>query len=51
MYQVYKQVWINGKALLQYVAEYPSLDTAQWLARKFKGVVKINGTICLDLRP
>lgn len=52
MYQVFKQVWdkVNSMHILQYVAEYPNLDTASMLARKFKGVVKINGTTCLDLR-
>jgi len=48
MYQVFRQV--DSKGLLQYVAEYPNLDSARLIARKVKGVIKINGTICLDLR-
>lgn len=52
MYQVFKQVWdkATSKHMLQYVAEYPDLSLARTLAARFKGVVKINGTICIDLR-
>jgi hypothetical protein len=50
MYEVYKQIWNNGKSLLQYVANYPNLVSASAHARRVKGVVQINGHICLDLR-
>jgi hypothetical protein len=53
MYQVFKQVWdkASSKHVLQYIAQYPSLDSATTLARSLKkSVVKINGSICLDLR-
>jgi len=52
MYQVFKQVWHKDtqQYWLTYVSEYPNLDSARLIARKVKGVVKINGTICLDLR-
>lgn len=50
MYQVFKQVWNQGVATLQYITEYPNLVSAQAHAKKLKGVVKINGTICNDFR-
>lgn len=52
MYQVFKQVWdkTTHKYLLQYVAEYPNLVSARTIAKSIKGVVKINGHICFDLR-
>jgi hypothetical protein len=52
MYQVYKKVWdsYSQTYLLQYVAQYASLQSAQTLAKRLRGVVKINGHICTDLR-
>lgn len=50
MYQVFKQVWSKGIATLVYVTEYPNLVSARTIAIKLKGVVKVNGHICLDLR-
>lgn len=50
MYEVFKQVWNQGVATLQYVTEYPNLVASQTIAKSLKGVVKINGHICLDFR-
>ena len=52
MYQVFNQVWdrVRSKPMLQFVAQYPSIEAATMLARKLKGIVTINGHICIDLR-
>lgn len=49
MYKVFKQVWNQGVATLQYVKEYKTEAEARAEAKKVKGIVKLNGTVCYDL--
>lgn len=50
MYQVYKQVWIHGNPVLQFVAELATESEAKQKALRLKGLVKHNGQTFYDFR-